>query len=270
MGNFLISLFAMLPLLACSLIFVFLLMSDVWYFAMKQKNAALVDVAWSGSFGAIAIFYALAASGAPIRRFAIALMVACWSFRLAIHLWQRMKRTHGEEDPRYAEMRTKWGDKAEQNFFGMFQFQALTVLILSTPFLIATSDHAEKLRINEYIGILLFIISFIGEAIADQQLNDFKSNEANHGDVCDVGLWKYSRHPNYFFEWLIWCSFFVFAMESPFGTWTIACPILMLLFLTKMSGIPLAEKQSLASKGEKYIAYQKRTSPFIPWFPRKN
>ncbi len=258
----------MLALLACSFIFEFILMFDIWYFAMKQKNAALVDVAWSGSFGVIAIFYALAGSGAPVRRVTIATMVACWSFRLVLHLWQRIKREE-EEDPRYAVMRTKWGANAEQNFFALFQFQGLTVLVLTMPFLIGTSDRLEYLRTNELIGIALFIASFIGEAIADKQLKDFKAAEANRGNVCDVGLWHYSRHPNYFFEWLVWCSYYVFAMESPFGIWTISAPILMLLFLTKMSGIPLAEKQSLASKGEKYIAYQQRTSPFIPWFPKK-
>lgn len=268
MGNVLLSLISMLPLLACSFIFEFLLMSDVWYFAMKQKNAALVDVAWSGSFGIIAIFYALAARGLPMRRFAIAAMVACWSFRLLLHLWHRVKKSE-EEDPRYTVMRTKWGGRAEQNFFAMFQFQGLTVLILSLPFLISANDPWEHLRTNELIAIALFIVSFIGEAISDKQLKDFKSIEANQGNVCDVGLWHYSRHPNYFFEWLIWCSYYVFAVESQFGIYTISAPILMLLFLTKMSGIPLAEKQALASKGAKYIAYQQRTSPFIPWFPKK-
>ena len=172
MGTILLGPLSMLPLLVCSFIFEFLLMSDVWYFAVKQKNAALVDAAWSGSFGVIAIFYAMAANGAPLRRLAIATMVACWSFRLLLHLWQRIKREE-DEDPRYAAMRREWGDKAEQNFFVMFQIQGLTVLFLSLPFLIGASDAQEGLRINEFIGILFFIASFIGEAISDQQLRDF-------------------------------------------------------------------------------------------------
>jgi len=120
----------------------------------------------------------------------------------------------------------------------------------------------------ELLGLILFCLALTGEAIADRQLAHFKSAPANRSNVCDVGLWHYSRHPNYFFEWLIWCAFFIYAMQSPAGIWTIVAPILMLLFLTKMSGIPLAEKQSLKSKGQKYIDYQQTTSPFVPWFKR--
>lgn len=267
MGDNLLTLFSMLPLVLLASLAEFLIMSVTWKLAMSEKNAGWVDVAWSGSFAILALFYSLLATGYSLRRFAIATMVIVWGTRLAIHLFIRT-RHEKREDKRYAEMRESWGESAEQNFFALFQFQALTVIVLAWPFLVSASDKFSQLRPTEYAGIAMFIASFVGEVLADRQLRDFKADKANQGEVCDRGLWSYSRHPNYFFEWLIWCSFFLFAVQSPYGMSTLISPVIMLVFLTKVSGVPLAEKQSLASKGEKYVAYQKRTSPFIPWFPR--
>lgn len=244
------------------------MMTIAWFMQERMKNAAIVDVAWSKGFTMCALLYALLGQGAPVRKIVIVAMVMCWSMRLAIHCWTRILREK-EEDKRYAEMRQKWKDSASWKFFLMFQFQGLTVVGLSVPFLLACRDPLSYLRVNEYIAIGLFALSLLGEVIADRQLDHFKANAANKGEVCNVGLWKYSRHPNYFFEWMIWCSFALFVILSPHGNWALLSPMAMLLFLTTLSGIPLAEKQSLLSKGEKYKVYQHETSPFIPWFRRR-
>jgi steroid 5-alpha reductase family enzyme len=114
----------------------------------------------------------------------------------------------------------------------------------------------------------LWIISVMGEAIADQQLANFKRDPANKGKVCDTGLWGYSRHPNYFFEWLMWVSYFVFALESPYGYIAIISPAIILYLLLKVTGIPLTEEQSIRSKGEAFKKYQAKVSVFVPWFKK--
>ena len=116
----------------------------------------------------------------------------------------------------------------------------------------------------------LFLIGLIGESTADAQLAAFKRNPANKGGVCDAGLWRYSRHPNYFFEWLIWIAYAVFALASPYGWIALAMPVLMLHFLINVTGLKATEEQALRTKGERYRLYQARTSGFIPWIPRED
>jgi steroid 5-alpha reductase family enzyme len=125
-----------------------------------------------------------------------------------------------------------------------------------------------QLAVFEYAGTALWLVAWIGEFLADSQLQSFKSNPANRGTTCRVGLWRYSRHPNYFFEWLIWVAFAVFAMGSPFGYVAVFAPLLMLFFLFRVTGIPATEAQALRSKGDDYRRYQQTTSAFVPWFPR--
>jgi steroid 5-alpha reductase family enzyme len=118
-------------------------------------------------------------------------------------------------------------------------------------------------------GIALFIVALSGESAADAQLAAFKRDPANHGGVCDAGLWRYSRHPNYFFEWLIWIAYALFALPAPHGWIALAMPVLMLHFLINVTGLKATEEQALRSKGERYRLYQARTSGFIPWLPKR-
>ncbi len=120
----------------------------------------------------------------------------------------------------------------------------------------------------EVVGLLIFIASVTGEAIADAQLRRFKSSSLNRGKVCQVGLWRYSRHPNYFFEWMIWCGIALMAVQAPMGLFALGCPILMLLLLLFVTGVAPSEAQSLKSRGEAYRTYQRTTSKFVPWFPK--
>ena len=114
--------------------------------------------------------------------------------------------------------------------------------------------------------MVIWLIAVGGESVADWQLKQFRGNPANKGKICQQGLWCYSRHPNYFFEWLVWVSFFVFALGAPWGWTSVFCPALMLFFLLRVTGIPMTEELSVRSKGEAYRQYQRTTSPFVPWF----
>lgn len=142
------------------------------------------------------------------------------------------------------------------------------VAIFGLPFLFVSYDTAPATNPVMIAGIVLAAFSLIGETVSDLQMQRFKADKANEGKVCQVGLWKYSRHPNYFFESLIWWAFFLAALPSPHGWTTIVCPLLMLYFLFKVTGIPLTEEYSVKSKGDLYRDYQRTTSPFIPWFRR--
>jgi steroid 5-alpha reductase family enzyme len=139
---------------------------------------------------------------------------------------------------------------------------------LSTPFLLAALNPRPRLSPFEYAGAALWLVAWMGEIAADWQLHRFKANPANRGVTCRAGLWRYSRHPNYFFEWLIWVAFAVFAMGSPYGYVSLFAPLLMLYFLFRVTGIPATEAQALRSKGDDYRRYQTSTSAFVPWFPR--
>jgi steroid 5-alpha reductase family enzyme len=136
------------------------------------------------------------------------------------------------------------------------------------PLLVVALNTDPQWHALEIIGAVIFLVALVGESSADAELAAFKSKHANQGAVCDVGLWRYSRHPNYFFEWLIWIGYALFALASPYGWIALGSPILMLHFLINVTGLKVTEAQALRSKGERYRLYQARTSAFIPWFPK--
>ena len=247
----------------------FLTMTLVWFASVKLRNAGIVDVAWSGLFSLLALLYAILGGGDPIRRAVAASLMILWSLRLAAHLWRRVIGHIEVEDGRYAQLREKWGAVANRKMLAFFLFQGATNVLLSLPILLASLNGAPALQGIEIAAIALWSIALIGESVADAQLNRFKADPANRGKVCAQGLWRYSRHPNYFFEWLVWCAFFLFALGSPYGWMSAYCPLLMLWFLYKVTGIPATEEQSVRSRGEAYRRYQQITSPFIPWFPKE-
>jgi steroid 5-alpha reductase family enzyme len=152
---------------------------------------------------------------------------------------------------------------------GFFQMQAVSVVLLGIPFLAACSNPEAPLRPLEWTGAALWLVAISGEALADAQLSAFKRGGASAGAVCDAGLWRYSRHPNYFFEWLVWVSYFLFACASPWGWVGIISPACILYLLLRVTGIPATEEQSVRSKGDAYRRYQERTSPFVP-LPRRS
>jgi len=236
--------------------------------ARRMDNYGIVDIAWSYAFGALALFYALAAQGWAPRRILLGAIALLWSLRLGTHLYVRVIGHHPEEDGRYQEMRRRWAANFARKMAVFYQQQAVSVVVLGLPFLLIARNPTPQFHPLEIAGAILWLVAVLGEATADAQLNAFKKNPDARGRVCDTGLWAYSRHPNYFFEWCVWVAFFVFACASPWGWTSILCPAVMLYLLLRVTGIPLTEEQSLRSRGDAYRAYQHRVSAFIPWFPK--
>jgi steroid 5-alpha reductase family enzyme len=238
--------------------------------ARRLNNYGIVDIAWSYAFAALAGFYAFAGTGWPVRRALLAALVGLWSLRLGTHLLIRVARHHPEEDTRYAQLRRDWAGNFARKMFGFFQMQAVSVVLLGLGFAAVAGNAAPHLHPLEIAGAALWLVALSGEALADAQLAAFKANPAHRGQVCDVGLWRYSRHPNYFFEWLIWVGFALFALGSPWGWLGLIGPAGILHLLLRVTGIPMAEKQSLQSKGDAYRRYQATTSAFVPLPRRKS
>lgn len=239
----------------------------LWAIQLRTRDAGVVDVGWAACLGAAAAFCALTGPGDPARRAIIGAMGAIWGARLAIHLLlDRVLR--GPEDGRYQMMREKLGARAAPVFLAFFEAQALLVVILAAPFLLAARDTRPGPALLDWLGLAVWCIGLVGESIADAQLKSFKARPDSRGRVCDVGLWRYSRHPNYFFEWLMWIGYATVATTAPLGWLVWSAPALILLFVLKLTGIPPTEARALRSRPEAYRRYQKTTSAFFPWFPR--
>lgn len=244
------------------------MMVVVWLLAKWLNNAGIVDVAWSLGFAVLAAVYYALGVGDPARKLLISAMAAVWSLRLGLYLWVRVAKHHPEEDGRYATLREQYPRHTWLMFFGFFQLQAVLLAVLSAPFALAASNPDAGISPLEWAAAALWLVAMLGEAIADAQLNAFRAKPESRGRTCRAGLWRYSRHPNYFFQWLIWVAFFLFALGTPDGWITIYCPALMLFFLFKVTGIPATEAQALKSRGDDYREYQRTTSAFVPWFPK--
>jgi steroid 5-alpha reductase family enzyme len=246
-----------------------LMMFLIWLISMRINNAGLVDVGWALGLMVLAAWYAWHGPGFPARKWILAGMVVAWGLRLATHLVRRIALE--PEDGRYQQLRREWqGSNVILRFLFFFEAQALLDVLLSLPILIASLNPAPRLRVLEYVGIAFWLVAVIGESIADAQLAAFKRDSANRGHVCQRGLWNYSRHPNYFFEWFVWVAWAVYALASPLGWLALVCPILMLFFLLRVTGIAATEAQALRSRGEEYARYQRSTSAFVPWFRKSS
>jgi steroid 5-alpha reductase family enzyme len=257
-----------LPFALVGLAIVAAMMMLLWLIHLATKNAAIVDVGWAAGLGVLGIYYAVACPGYPARKWAIASMAAIWGFRLAAYLL--FARVIGQpEEGRYVQLRREWKTNISLRFLFFFEFQAALDVVLSLPFLLACLDLRAPLGILEKAGSGIWLVAMIGEAVADLQLSAFKKNPKNKGKTCRAGLWNYSRHPNYFFEWLIWVGYATFAMGSPWGWVGLLSPALILYFLLGVTGIPATEAQALRSRGDEYREYQRTTSAFVPWFPKK-
>jgi steroid 5-alpha reductase family enzyme len=244
------------------------LMLLLWLIHFAIRNASIVDPGWAACIALIAVIYALQGAGDQTRVAVMTGMAVIWGLRLSLYLLFTRVIGHPEEG-RYVQLRRDWKTAIGFKFLLFYEAQAVLAVALSLPFLLVARDREPGLRWNEYLGAALWAIAFLGETFADLQLNAFKRNPANKGRVCNVGLWQYSRHPNYFFEWLIWMAYAIFTLNAPYGYLALIMPAVMLFFLFKVTGIPATEEQSLRSRGDKYREYQRTTSRFVPWFPKR-
>lgn len=242
-----------------------LIMMLVWVWAYRIKNAGVVDIFWAFNFTVIAAVIYFMADGWELRRQIVCGLAALWSIRLGIYLLIRVGSHLKEEEGRYKQLRTEWAPNPDRKFFIFFQAQALSNIMLAAPFFVVAMNKEAHLSLLEMIGAGMWLISIIGEGVSDWQLKKFKSNPANKGKVCQYGLWNYSRHPNYFFQLMIWISVFIFSLSSPYGWIAIFCPLTIGYLIFKVTGIPMTEEQAVRSKGDAYREYQRTTSAFVPW-----
>jgi steroid 5-alpha reductase family enzyme len=242
-------------------------MTVAWYFSMRVKNVGYVDVVWAGLMAATAVLVGYQGDGSDLPRALVAFLGGIWGARLCLYLLKRV--LHEPEDGRYQALRATWNGSPAK-FFMFFQMQALIVVLFSIPFYAAASRHAGEICGWTLAAIAIWLISVFGEYLADKQLAKFRADQSNKGKTCRVGLWAYSRHPNYFFEWLHWFTYVFLAINSEYFWYSLVGPVVMLAFLYRVSGIPWTEAQALRSRGENYQRYQNEVSAFFPWPPRNS
>lgn len=251
-----------------------LAMTGAWLLALRTGRSGWIDAIWSYAVGAAAVAACLWPAGAagadPVRRGAVAVLVALWSLRLGTHIAVRSSR--GGDDPRYAALRRQWGARAAPRLLWFLQVQAAVALVLALGAGAAAHAPGPFGRLQDVAGIVLLVCAIVGEAAADRQLAAFRRSRS--GGVCDRGLWGWSRHPNYFFEWLAWAAVAVVAVDVsgdyPAGLIAVAGAALMYLLLAHVSGVPPLEAHMLASRGAAYRAYMARVGAFWPWPPRRS
>ncbi|MEP6968452.1 MAG: DUF1295 domain-containing protein [Pseudomonadota bacterium] len=251
-----------------------LAMAGAWALQRVTRNAGWVDVVWTCATGAGGIVYALAPTPgyAPgPRAFLVAALVAIWSLRLGLHLAFRSAAAE-REDARYAYFRQRWGGAFELRLVGFLQIQALAAALLTLSVLVAARNPAPALKAGDFAGAAILIVAILGEDLADRQLARFKSYPPKQGAICDVGLWSWSRHPNYFFEWFGWLAYLVMAADFtgrwPWGWVALSGPAFMFFLLRFASGVPPTEAAMARTRGAAFVRYQARVSTFFPWPPR--
>lgn len=246
------------------------LMLALWWLQLHARNASIADVGWCLGLVAVVVWYAAVTPGEPMRRALVAGMVAIYGTRLGLYLLVNRILGHSE-DARYQSVRRRWGAQEPVRMFLYFQLQALALAAFSLPPLLVMQNPHPPFHLWELAGVCVWGAAVCGEAVADWQLTRFRGKPWNRDRVLREGLWRYSRHPNYFFEWLHWWAYVVMALALPMGNWwlTLIGPAAMGWALVRVTGIPLAEAQALASRGEDYRDYQRTTSSFVPWLPRR-
>jgi steroid 5-alpha reductase family enzyme len=233
------------------------------------RNAGIVDVGWALGVGMLAVALAITGSGAASRRIVLAILAGAWSFRLGLYLLTD-RVLHAQEDGRYRALLESWGRRAERNLFLLYLAQAGFIALFCIPFLPIVNSPVPAGTGWDAVALSIWVVAILGESLADRQLAQWRADPAHQGRTCRRGLWRYTRHPNYFFEWLHWWTYPFLAFGAPWAALTLLGPAVMLLFLFRFTGIPYTEAQALKSRGADYAQYQRTTSAFFPWFPRSN
>jgi len=263
-----------LALVAAVVIGLCLAMTLAWALQRRTGNGGWADVVWTFATGAAGVAYALTptAGYAPgDRAWLVAILVGGWSLRLGSHLWRRTAGA-AHEDARYAEFRREWGDRFQPRMFAFLQAQALASALLTLAMLAAARNPAPFPAWSDVAGMALLALAVVGEGVADAELAHYKADPAHRGGVCDEGLWAWSRHPNYFFEWLGWLAYAVIAIgpaaARPLSWIALVGPAFMFLLLRFVSGVPPTEAAMAKSRGPVFDDYRARVSAFFPLPPR--
>jgi steroid 5-alpha reductase family enzyme len=255
------------------LLFMTSVMSAAWLYCRRAGNSGWTDVFWTFGTGAALAGAALAsterADGPMLRQLLSAALVLIWAGRLGGYVASRVAGK--PEDRRYAGFRKDWGERFQIRMLWVSLIQAPATALLAISVFAAAHRPGAALDLRDGLAFAVLAVAIAGEALADRQMAVFRRDPDNHGRVADTGLWAWSRHPNYFFEWTAWLAWPVMALDplQPASWLTLIAPAVMYLVLTRGSGIPPLEAAMLASRGEAYRRYQAQTSAFFPLPPRK-
>ncbi|HET7887520.1 MAG TPA: DUF1295 domain-containing protein [Bradyrhizobium sp.] len=248
-----------------------ILMAGAWAVQQRTGNSGWVDTIWTfsvGLVGACGALWPLEGTAPNARQWLVTALVTVWSLRLGAHI--AVRTSHISDDPRYAAFAREWGTAAPRRMFMFLQQQALGSIPLVFAIFVAAQFPHPGLRLQDYLGAMILAVGICGEALADGQLKQFRQDPDHQGQVCDAGLWRWSRHPNYFFQWLGWLAYPVIAIspDHPIGWASLLAPAFMYWILVHVTGVPPLEAQMLRSRGTRYRDYQARTSVFFPLPPR--
>lgn len=249
-----------------SAITIALLMTATWIVSVVLRNAGIVDIVWGLGFSVVSIVLAVFIDGNDGRQTLVAVLTCTWGLRLAVHLG--MRNIGEPEDWRYAAMRTRQRNFAVRSLVTVFALQGVIMFVVSLPIQWASADSDPGVGPVASMGVMVWLVGILFEAVGDRQLARFKSDPANAGRVMDKGLWSLTRHPNYFGDSLVWWGIWIVAAETGSGAFSIVGPIVMTWFLVRVSGVPMLER-SLMKRREGYADYVARTSAFIPRPPRR-
>jgi steroid 5-alpha reductase family enzyme len=265
----------MIVILICALVFMLAVMAAAWATVRGTANGGWIDVFWTfgtGITGAAVALWPVPGAHSDLRQLLVAGLVGIWSLRLGLYIAWRV--TRHPEDQRYVRLKNEWGAAFYRKLLPFMLVQAPVSVLLAASIRAAAARPDAALRPTDTLGLCILAVAIAGEALADRQLREFKRDPANKGKVADIGLWSWSRHPNYFFEWLGWLAYPIIAIDLaggyPAGWLSLLAPVLMYVVLTRLTGVPALEAHMLASRGEAYAAYQRRTSAFFPVPPKKS
>ena len=248
-------------------------MALAWVIARQPGRSGWTDVSWSYAVGLAGVAAALAPVGSGVggRRWFVAVLIGIWSLRLGTHILQRTLK--GGDDPRYAELRRRWGDIFSRRLFWFLQVQAAAGFVLILSIVVAARNPAPFPAWSDWAGMAIMVLATAGETIADRQLQGFAARTQNKQAVADQGMWGWSRHPNYFFDWLGWFAYALIAIgpdgRFAWGWLALSGPAFIYWLLVHVSGIPPTEEHMLRSRGEKFRDYQRRVNAFFPWPQRR-
>ncbi len=241
-------------------------MLAVWVLSLPLHDVSIVDPAWGLGFVIVAWVAFAVGTGCRGRRILLVVVVSLWGLRLAAHLTRRKLRER-REDPRYAEWRERWGARFPLvSLVTVFLFQGVLIWVVSLP-VQGSAPQGDRLGVLDWVGVFVWAVGIVFEAVGDQQLSRFKSDPANGGKVMDRGLWRYTRHPNYFGDFLVWWGIYLIALSTGGAWWTIVGPLVMSTLLIRVSGKGLLEERMKDRPG--YAEYLERTSGFVPLPPRR-
>jgi steroid 5-alpha reductase family enzyme len=250
------------------------IMTAAWLIQQRTGNSGWVDTVWTfglGLTGAVSALIPVAGEGIQVRQILVAVFAIIWAMRLGAHIGMRTAKI--TDDPRYANLIKGWGNDAPRRMFWLMQKQAFVSIPLAFSMFLAAHRVAPELTRRDGFAILVMVIAVVGEGLADWQLRRFKSDAANKGGVNDRGLWRWSRHPNYFFETFGWLAYPLLAIDLtgqyPYGWMALAGPACMYWLLVYVSGIPPLEEHMLRTRPEKFRAYQRRTNAFFLGPPKE-